>query len=281
MALKLMYLTNDPTVAQIAENASVDRIFLDLELRGKVERQGHLDTVISHNSFDDVRPLKDALHTAELLVRVNSLYDGSKAEIDRVINDGADVVMLPFFKTTAEVEKFIRYVDGRAKTCLLCETPEAVDCIDEILALSGIDEIHIGLNDLHLGYKMTFMFQLVADGTVQKLCEKFREKGIAYGFGGVGRLGGDVPLPAENIVDEHYRLGSQMVILSRAFCDVSKITDLEDIRETFRSGTKSFRAYEAIAAHKTAEELQRSHADTQKRVQNIVETILKKRASAQ
>lgn len=281
MALKLMYLTNNPTVAQIAETASVDRIFLDLELRGKVERQGHLDTVISYNSFDDVRPLKDALHTAELLVRVNSLYDGSKSEIDRVIKDGADIVMLPFFKSAAEVETFLRYVGGRAKTCLLCETPEAVDCMDEILALPGIDEIHIGLNDLHLGYKMTFMFQLVADGTVQSLCEKFREKGIAYGFGGVGRLGGDVPLPAENIVDEHYRLGSQMVILSRAFCDTSKATDLEDIRETFRSGTAAFRAYEAIAAQKSAAELQVSHTDTQKRVQNIVETIQKKRALAQ
>lgn len=279
MALKLMYLTNNPTVAQIAETASVDRIFLDLELRGKEERQGHLDTVISHNDIADVRPLKTALHTAELLVRVNPIYDGSKAEIDRVIADGADIVMLPFFKTPTEVETFIRLVGGRAKVCLLCETPEAVDCIDDILVLSGIDEIHIGLNDLHLGYKMTFMFQLVADGTAEKLCKKFREKGIAYGFGGVGRLGGDVPLPAENIVDEHYRLGSQMVILSRAFCDTSKITDLDDIRETFRTGAQTFREYETVAAGKSASELAQSHSDTQRRVQMIVETIQKKRAA--
>lgn len=279
MALKLMYLTNNPTVAQIAENASVDRIFLDLELRGKEERQGHLDTVISHNDIADVRPLKTALQTAELLVRVNPIYDGSKAEIDRVIQDGADIVMLPFFKTPTEVETFIRLVGGRAKVCLLCETPEAVDCIDDILALSGIDEIHIGLNDLHLGYKMTFMFQLVADGTAERLCRKFREKGIAYGFGGVGRLGGDVPLPAENIVDEHYRLGSQMVILSRAFCDTSKITDLDDIRETFRTGAQTFREYETVAAGKSASELAQSHSDTQRRVQTIVETIQKKRAA--
>lgn len=279
MALKLMYLTNNPTVAQIAENASVDRIFLDLELRGKEERQGHLDTVISHNDISDVRPLKNALQTAELLVRVNPLYDGSKAEIDRVIQDGADIVMLPFFKTPTEVETFIRLVGGRAKVCLLCETPEAVDCIDDILALSGIDEIHIGLNDLHLGYQMTFMFQLVADGTAEKLCKKFREKGIAYGFGGVGRLGGDVPLPAENIVDEHYRLGSQMVILSRAFCDTSKITNLDDIRETFKTGAKAFRAYETIAAAKSVQELAQSHLDTQRRVQTIVATIQKTRAA--
>lgn len=59
---------------------------------------------------------------------------------------------------------------------LLLETPEAVEIIDEILQLKGIDYIHIGLNDLSLGYGMKFMFQLLADGTVERLCTKFREK---------------------------------------------------------------------------------------------------------
>ena len=35
MALKLMYLTNDPKIAKIAQDVSVDRIFLDLETRGR------------------------------------------------------------------------------------------------------------------------------------------------------------------------------------------------------------------------------------------------------
>ena len=51
MALKLMYLTNDPKIAKIAQDVSVDRIFLDLETRGKAERQANMDTVISHNSI--------------------------------------------------------------------------------------------------------------------------------------------------------------------------------------------------------------------------------------
>ncbi|MGN0571795.1 MAG: aldolase/citrate lyase family protein [Candidatus Fimenecus sp.] len=279
MALKLMYLTNIPNIAQIAETCGVDRIFLDLELRGKEARQGHLDTVISHNDIRDVAKLKAVLHSAALLVRVNSLYDDSAAEIDRVIADGADVVMLPYFKTAQEVKAFLDIVGGRAKTCLLCETPEAVAAMDEILQLPGIDEIHIGLNDLHLGYKMTFMFQLVADGTVDMLCKKFREKGIAYGFGGVGRLGGDVPLPAENIVDEHYRLGSQMVILSRAFCNTTQMTDLAEVRNAFASGVKDLRAYERIAAAKSEAEQAAGHLDTQKRVETIVKTMLQKRTA--
>lgn len=62
------------------------------------------------------------------------------------------------------------------------ETPEAAEHLDEILDVPGIDEVHIGLNDLHLGYKMDFMFQLVADGTVERLCRKLRERGIFYGL---------------------------------------------------------------------------------------------------
>lgn len=273
MALKLMYLTNDPQIAEIAEKNGVDRIFLDLELRGKAERQANMDTVISHNSIDDVKKLRKALRTAELLVRTNSIYDGSKAEIDRVIADGADIVMLPYFKTVEEVRKFVEFVDGRARTCLLCETPEAAENIDAILSVPGIDEVHVGINDLHLGYHRCFMFEMVADGTVERLCSAFRHHGVSYGFGGVGRPGGEVPLPAENIIDEHYRLGSSMVILSRAFCDATKITDINEIQTVFQQATQALRTYEAVAAQKDDAALQQSHRDTQQRVQAIAEKI--------
>ena len=81
-----------------------------------------------------------------------------------------------------------------------------MDNIDSILAVQGIDYVHIGLNDLHLGYGMKFMFELLTDGTVEKLCNKLKEKGITYGFGGIAQLGQGT-LPAEHIIAEHYRLG--------------------------------------------------------------------------
>ena len=272
MALKLMYLTNRPEIAEIAEQSGVDRIFLDLEIRGKEERQGHLDTVISHNSIEDTAKLKSVLKTAELLVRVNSVFDGTEAEVKRVIDDGADIVMLPYFKTAEEVKCFVKAVGGRARTCLLLETPESVEIIDDILEIDGIDEIHIGLNDLHLGYKMKFMFQLVADGTVERLCKKIGSKGIFYGFGGVGRVGNsaEVPLPAENIITEHYRLSSKMVILSRAFCDLKKNTDIDSIREVFKTGVSDFREFEKKVSAYTPEQYLESHLDTVNRVNTII-----------
>ncbi|HIR11833.1 MAG TPA: aldolase [Candidatus Fimenecus excrementavium] len=269
MPLKLMYLTNDPQVAAIAQAAGVDRIFLDLELRGKEERQGHLDTVISHHSIEDVRRLKAVLTSAQLLVRVNSMYAGSEAEINKVIADGADIVMLPYFKTVKEVSDFVSVCKGRVKTCLLFETPEAVEHIDEILAVPGIDEVHVGINDLHLGYHLNFMFELVANGTVETLCRKFAEKGIPYGFGGVGRPGSNVALPAERILAEHYRLGSSQVILSRAFCDMSKIHDRSHLAEDFKAGVDDIRACEAQCAAMTKQEQNDNHAQVQKIVAAI------------
>lgn len=244
MTLKLMYITNRGEIAKVAEDSGVDWVFIDLELNGKDERQGHLDTVISRHHIEDVKEVKAVLTKAELLVRVNPIFEGSKAEIDRVINDGADIVMLPFFKSKEEVAQFVGYVDKRAKVCLLYETPEAVEALDDILAVPGIDYIHIGLNDMHLGYGLDFMFELLANGTVDRLCRKFKSKGIDYGFGGIARLGqGD--LPTENVMGEHYRVGSSMAILSRSFCNVNKIQDMDEIRGIFESGVNEIRAHEA------------------------------------
>jgi len=252
MALKLMYITNDVQIAKIAEKAGVDWIFVDLEINGKEKRQGHLDTVISKHKISDVKKIKSVLEKSKLLVRVNPIFDGSKDEIDSVIEYGADIVMLPFFKTKEEVGKFIDYVNNRAKAMLLLETPEAVHNLNSILNQRGIDYIHIGLNDLHLGYKMRFMFELLSEGIVEMLCQKIKQKSIPYGFGGVARLGSGL-LPAENILAEHYRLGSSMVILSRSFCNIKEPCDLDIISRTFTEGIADIRKYEAELSTKSEE----------------------------
>lgn len=250
MALKLMYITNRPEIAQIAETAGVDRIFIDLEYIGKADRQGGMDTVQSRHTLDDVKRISEAITTAELLVRVNPIHDAREAyasseeEIGTAIDNGADIVMLPFFKTVDEVKRFLSAVGGRAKTMLLLETPEAVDIVDNLLCLEGIDSIHIGLNDLSLGYGMKFMFELLTDGTVERLCTKIREKNIPYGFGGIASLGKGM-VPAEMIIKEHYRLGSTCAILSRSFCNVDKISHMGVISSTFVNGIREIREFEA------------------------------------
>ena len=254
MALKLMYITNSPEVAQIAEAAGVDRIFVDMEYIGKSDRQGGMDTVQSHHTVDDIKKIADVIETAELLVRINPIHEAteeyisSKQEIDQAIANGAEILMLPYFKTVEEVRTFVKLVDGRAKTLPLVETPEAVKVIDKILELD-ISEIFVGLNDLSLGYGKKFMFELLSDGTVEDICYKFKKKGIPYGFGGIAKLGTGL-LPAEKILIKHYRLGSTCVILSRSFCDANKIKDVEKIKEVLVNGVSNLRKYEkSVVVH--------------------------------
>lgn len=247
--LKLMYITNSPEIAKIAENNGVDRIFIDMEYIGKEARQGGMDTIKNHHTIKDVDRVARVLTHADVLVRVNPIHDAteeyfsSKEEIDGAISAGADIVMLPYFKTVNEVETFVKLVDKRAKTMLLVETPEAVSVLDDILNVDGIDEVHIGLNDLSLGYGMKFMFQLLADGTVEALCDKLKKKGLPYGFGGIASLGKGM-LSSEKVIAEHYRLGSQMAILSRSFCNANLIDDVDEIKKIFDVGVKEVRDWE-------------------------------------
>ena len=252
-----MYITNKPAVAEIAEQAGVDWIFLDMEFIGKAARQGGLDTVQNHHTVKDIENIKNAVKTAKVLVRVNPIHDAlpnypsSKDEIEASIKAGADIVMLPFFKTVEEVEQFISYVDGRAKTLLLMETAEAANLVDEILEVPGIDMIHLGLNDMHLELGMKFMFELLANGIVEKLGKKIKAKGIPFGFGGIATLDGG-ELLGSMVLKEHVRLGSSMVIVSRSFCNTDLVTDLNEVKRIFDTGISGLRALEKEASQADA-----------------------------
>ena len=243
MPLTLMYITNNPQIATIAEENGVDRIWVDLETLGKDERQKNMNTVKSYHTVEDVRSIAAVIKRSELMVRVNSMNENSAEEIEKVISAGAHRIMLPMWRSLDEVHRFLSIVNGRVGTTLLLETKEAVEVVDDVLREALLDEIHVGLNDLHLSYGMTFMFELLTDGTVESLCSKFKAQGIKYGFGGIARIGeGD--LPAERVIAEHYRLGSSRAILSRSFCDASKICDIENVREIFEKNMKQLRSFE-------------------------------------
>ena len=280
MALKLMYITNNPQVAALAQSSGVDRIFVDMEYIGKEERQGGLDTVKSHHTVEDVKNLRKVLKETELLVRVNPIHEAaenwcsSEDEINAVVEAGADIIMLPMAKTVDEIKKFVEYVGGRTKTMLLLETAEAKENIKEMLDVGGIDMVHIGLNDLHLSYGMKFMFQLLTDGTVDELCKIIDSYGIPYGFGGIARLGFGM-LPAEHVIAEHYRLGSSMAILSRSFCDIYKTSDMAEVQRLFEQELRKIREYETELTKKDKDFFIENQKETERLVKIIAEKIQK------
>lgn len=275
MALKLMYITNRPEIAVIAEKAGVDRIFIDMEYIGKGDRQRGMDTVQCHHTVDDVKKVKDVVRNAQIVVRVNPIHEAtahycsSEEEIQNVIDAGADMVMLPYFQHAEEIERFVKIVNGKAIVFPLLESKKAYDQVGRILEVKGIDQIHIGLNDLSLDLGKKFLFELLADGTVEKLCCKFAQKGIPYGFGGIGRIGaGDVS--SEHIIREHYRLKSSSAILSRSFCNVERVADIDEIERLFMTGVAEIRETEECCLKLTPEELRENQVFVQKKVSEVV-----------
>lgn len=269
MSIKLMYITNSVEIAQIAQRAGVDRIWIDMEYIGKDKRQAGMDTVKSHHTIEDIKRIRPHIDKAELMVRVNPIHGESEVEINATIEAGADLIMLPMFKTVLEVQKFLDIVASRTKTILLVETKEAVENIEEILDLNGIDEVHIGLNDLHLSYGRKFMFELLADGTVERIINEVKKHDYIYGFGGIARIGYGL-LPAELILREHYRLKSEMAILSRSFCNANQMTDYEEIEKLFSTEIKNIRQEEARVSQLSSFELEENRKLVCDKVQEII-----------
>ena len=214
--IQYLFITNSPDLAEYAESCGVGRIFVDIETIGKYERQGHLDTLISRHSLEDIPKIKSRLKKIPLMVRLNPLHENTKYEVDSAISGGADLLMLPMFKTAEEVQLFADYVDGRAGIVPLLETYSATQCLQEIVKIKDIYQIHIGLNDLHLDMELDFMFEPLANGLVDNLADIIKIRHLSFGFGGIARIGEGV-IPGEVVLAEHVRLGSSAVILSRTF----------------------------------------------------------------
>ncbi|NLN83932.1 MAG: aldolase [Firmicutes bacterium] len=210
--MEFISITKDPKIAKYFEDSGIDDVMVDLEIIGKQERQKGLNTVISAHTMEDVSNVRSVLTKSKLLVRINPVYENTKNEVDEAIDRGADIIMLPMFKKPEEVSLFLEYVGDRAQKYLLLETAAAMTRIDDVLELSGIDAIHIGLNDLSISMDLDFLYEPLIGGLIDYMAEKIKAKNIKYGFGGVSRLE-----RGKLILSEHYRLGSEMVIINRDF----------------------------------------------------------------
>lgn len=215
----LMLVTRDTDVAAEAARAGVDRLFVDLEVTGKAERQHGRSTIISGHTLDDLARVRAAAPEIELLARVNPAGPALRQEVEAVVTRGANVVMLPFFASPEEVARFVEAVAGRARVCLLLETAAAVVRLDAILAVPGVDEIHVGLNDLHASLGLTFMYEVLAGGLLDTIAERVRghEPRVRFGFGGGALIDASHPVSPRDVLREHVRLGSESIILSRTF----------------------------------------------------------------
>jgi hypothetical protein len=214
----LCLITADSDLATLAWQAGVERVFVDLETMGKAERQRGQGLFLTDATLDDLSRVRTVFQGDGVMVRINPLHDGSAAELDAVLARGADIVMLPMARRAAEVAEFIALVRGRARTSLLLETRDSLEAIQRIARLPGLDEVHVGLNDLRLSLGTSSLFSAILDGHIARVATACADAGIRYGFGGVTRPSDDdLPVPPDCIIAELVRHRARMALLGRSF----------------------------------------------------------------
>ena len=187
-----------PAIAQVLANAGFDYFILDTE----------------HGAFS-METVADLMLMSRLVgiapfVRVP---DGDYPWIARTLDAGALGIMLPRVRTREQVEAFVRYAKyppmgergmaaGRGNTqyrgmklaeyaplaneatflILQIETREAIENIDALLSVPGVDAALIGPNDLHMSYAVP------GDGehptvseAIQKVLDSANRRGLPCG----------------------------------------------------------------------------------------------------
>lgn len=226
--------SDDPVLAARADEAGIDRIGLDMETLGKAERQKGLRTWVSDHREDRFPAMRRVVKRGELFCRINPIHDRSRAEIDRIIAHGVDVLMLPMFTSAEEVRAFLDMIDGRAKAVPLLEHHLAVDQIDSIVHLPRLDCIHVGLTDLALSLNVKNRFELMASPLMDRIAAAVHSVGLRLCVGGIGRaMDESQPIPTDLIYAECARLNVTGALVSRAFFgeDPSAIDVTAEVRK--------------------------------------------------
>jgi 2-keto-3-deoxy-L-rhamnonate aldolase RhmA len=210
--------TADAALATAADAAGIDRIGIDLEHLGKRERQKKRATWLSPHAEEDLDVLGPALTQARLFARVNPMNPDSAREIDAVLARGAQVLMLPMAACAHQASEFVRMIAGRATAVLLVEHVDAIKRLREIAAVPGVEEIHIGLNDLAISLGLRNRWMALSGDLVTEASVIVHEAGLRFGLGGIGRAGdATLPVPSDLVYAEYARTGARAALISRSF----------------------------------------------------------------
>jgi 2-keto-3-deoxy-L-rhamnonate aldolase RhmA len=231
--VELTLITNKSLFARRAEFAGINRIMIDLERFGKAKRQCGRQFFLSDHHPSDIDLIRAILFAASVQVRVNPWHQKSVSEINDVISRGAQIVMLPMVRDRQQAVRFVDAVNGRARTSLLIETASALNDCEKLLGVEGVDEAHIGLNDLAIDLGHEFIFEVLVDRRLDGVAYIASQRHLRFGFGAVaGRGCGPLPIDPEIIISEQARLGANVAWLGRSYSRAcEKLTRSELVNE--------------------------------------------------
>jgi len=196
VTLGLWVTLESPTITEIAATLGLDWVCIDAE-------HGHLDL---KEIVDHIRAARQTATT--VLVRIQEIEQGL---IKRVLDIGAEGIIVPQVTGTADVEQAVRFAkyppwgirgvggerathwglglksytrsaDRETLVIPLIETVAAARDIDNILAVAGVDAIFLGPADFSAS--SGFLGEWEGPGVAEQLLlikDKARERGLACG----------------------------------------------------------------------------------------------------
>lgn len=214
----LSLVTADLRHVRWAGDAGVERILVDLEGSTKRERQKGRGLFLSDHSIDDLRAIRAAFPKTSITVRVNSIHDGSDEEIGAVVCHAPERIMLPWIRSSVEIERFLELVPPDIEPILLLETRWSLEFLPELLAVGAVREMYIGLNDLSLDLGFRNFAETLLHETFRTAVRHLQDRDVVWGFGGIGDFRDrSLPVDPEAFFLYQARLGSRSGWLSRSF----------------------------------------------------------------
>jgi hypothetical protein len=211
-------ITNRERDAQIALETGIQRIAIDLEQATKIERQAGYRTFISSHVTGDVTCMRSRFPSAQILVRVNSIHAGSREEFNEIAESAPQFIMLPFFTSLEEVDRFLDLLPKGSVPILLLESVRSLRLLGRLLEEYPIGEYFIGLNDLSLDLGNSSFITTLADPLFIEAAGRLQTSGLPWGFGGVGNpFNNTLPVSTRNFFEFQVALGASRALFSRNF----------------------------------------------------------------
>jgi len=202
--MDLIYITDKPEEVEIACEAGISFIMIDLEHIGKAKRQPNMNTRISNHSFSSLAAIQKIIGTCQssLIVRCNSLDVISRSEI-RDINQAYSLL-------------------GRSKKLIfLLETATSYVYRDNIMPeLKESDICYLGLNDMSIEFNLRHMMDLYKYEIVKDFASTFNKWGIRFGVGGIGIPKEEYTLSVNDIISYQKGYNSTLSILTRDWSNI-------------------------------------------------------------
>lgn len=213
----LTLITKSAEIASLANGCDIDRIGVDLEHLGKEKRQKGLGTRLSDHTMTDLRRIAGVVDKQRLFARLNPLNENTQREINEAVDAGVRFVMLPYFESALDVDRFVRLIDERARPIALVETAPALVRVREVMQVSGLAEVMIGLNDLRLSLGVQSHFEVLCSPLMDMVAGEAAKLELPLTIGGIAPPSTQgLPVSADLVLAQYPRLRARGAWLARS-----------------------------------------------------------------